>query len=232
VFASYHHDVTPADLAFSMAQYDGSILYTDKVLSDLIPAWEGAPRGRPRATVVLADHGEEFLDHGSLGTARRCNRELAHVPILVKAPGVRAGPARRAGRARRRASAGAGPRRAAVPGIARGRPYADWTTAEPTLYTESSDGITGLRWRWRLLERPLDHRGRAVLFDERADPRELAPLDDRTQIRDLQKRMDTIVAADAHVADTLRHPGAHAAGLRDHGAAARPRLRRQPLTEP
>jgi arylsulfatase A-like enzyme len=207
VFASYHHDVTPADLAFSMAQYDGSILYTDRVLSDLIPAWESAPGGRPRATLVLADHGEEFLDHGSLGHGSTVYRELAHVPLLVKAPGVRTGrhdePVGHAD-VHRLVLDLAG---AAVPEIARGRPYAAWTTAEPTLYTESSDGITGLRWRWRLLARPLDHRGRAVLFDDRTDPRELTPLDDRAQIRELQKRMDTIVAADARVAEALGTPG-------------------------
>src|SRR5438093_755325 len=42
VWASYHHGVTANDLAFTVAQYDGAILYQDKVLSETLPAWESA----------------------------------------------------------------------------------------------------------------------------------------------------------------------------------------------
>src|SRR5439155_21502432 len=129
VWASYHHGVTANDLAFTVAQYDGAILYQDKVLSETLPAWESAVGARPRVTLFLADHGEEFQDHGGLGHGSTVYRELVHVPLIVKAPGVRAGvhdePVAYAD-VHRLVLDLAG---AAVTDVARGRPYAQWTSA-------------------------------------------------------------------------------------------------------
>jgi len=206
VWASYHHGVTANDLAFTVAQYDGAILYQDKVLSETLPAWESAVGVRPRVTLFLADHGEEFQDHGGLGHGSTVYRELAHVPLIVKAPGVKAGvhdePVAYAD-VHRLVLDLAG---AAVTDVARGRPYAQWTSAEPTLYTESSDGVAGLRWGTWLLERPRDHPRRAAFYDRRTDPRELNPLHEKAQLRELQARMDQIVSRDGRVADDLGTP--------------------------
>ncbi len=38
-------------------------------------------------TIVTADHGEEFLDHGALDHAKTLYDELMNVPLLVKLPG-------------------------------------------------------------------------------------------------------------------------------------------------
>lgn len=198
--------MTANDLAFTVAQYDGAILYQDKVLSEMIPAWESAAGARPRVTLFLADHGEEFHDHGGLGHGSTVYQELAHVPLIVKAPGVRAGvhdePVAYAD-VHRLVLDLAGAR---AMDVAAGRPYERWTSTEPTLYTESSDGVAGLRWGMWLLERPRDHPRRAAFYNRRTDPRELNPLHEKAQLRELQGRMDHIVATDGRMADDLGTP--------------------------
>ena len=41
--------------------------------------------------VFTADHGEEFLEHGSLVHGRTLYDELLHVPLIVRGPGIVAG---------------------------------------------------------------------------------------------------------------------------------------------
>jgi hypothetical protein len=43
---------------------------------------------RARSSVVTADHGEEFLEHGDLGHARSLFDEILRVPLLIRVPGV------------------------------------------------------------------------------------------------------------------------------------------------
>jgi arylsulfatase A-like enzyme len=41
--------------------------------------------------VVTADHGDAFLEHGDLQHGRSLYRELVHVPLLVRGPGLKGG---------------------------------------------------------------------------------------------------------------------------------------------
>ncbi|MEN8159581.1 MAG: sulfatase [Myxococcota bacterium] len=71
-------------------RYAGEIAYFDASFAELLAALEA--RGRPNVVLVTADHGESFgeggfyLNHGHATTP-----DQAHVPLLLRAPGIAAG---------------------------------------------------------------------------------------------------------------------------------------------
>jgi arylsulfatase A-like enzyme len=67
-----------------VAAYDSEIRLVDSVLEELFRAlgW-----GRDTVLIVLADHGEEFGDHGGRGHGQTLHSEMLHVPLIVHAPG-------------------------------------------------------------------------------------------------------------------------------------------------
>ena len=81
--------VVPLDLDRIVGQYDGAIAYGDREFGRLVRGLR--KRGLyDRATIVfLADHGEEFLDHGGFDHGRTVFDELVRVPLVVKYPGRR-----------------------------------------------------------------------------------------------------------------------------------------------
>jgi len=68
-----------------MAAYDSEIRLVDSVLEDLYRAlgWD-----RDTLLIVLADHGEEFADHGGRGHGQTLFSEMLHVPLIVHGPGL------------------------------------------------------------------------------------------------------------------------------------------------
>jgi arylsulfatase A-like enzyme len=84
----------PADepLADSIAAYESEIRYLDHWLGVLFAemGWtdEGSP---PAALMLVSDHGEEFMDHGSLGHRYTLHAEVNDVVMLLAASGVRGG---------------------------------------------------------------------------------------------------------------------------------------------
>ena len=71
------------------ALYTGEIAYADRHIGGLldylrytVPLWDDT------IVIVAADHGEEFGEHGEKYHARTCYREVAHVPLLVRIPGL------------------------------------------------------------------------------------------------------------------------------------------------
>jgi arylsulfatase A-like enzyme len=79
----------PADRDRLIAQYDGAIAFGDREFGRFLR--ELRSRGLyERATIVfVADHGEEFLDHGQWTHGKTVFDELIRVPLLVKLPGGR-----------------------------------------------------------------------------------------------------------------------------------------------
>ena len=77
----------PADRERLMAQYDGDIAFGDQEFGRFVK--ELRSRGLyDRALILfLADHGEEFQDHGQWLHGRSVFDELVHVPLVVKFPG-------------------------------------------------------------------------------------------------------------------------------------------------
>jgi arylsulfatase A-like enzyme len=79
----------PKDRERMVAQYDGDIAYGDREFGRFLQ--ELKTRGLyDRALIVfLADHGEEFLEHGQFLHGKSVFDELVHVPLIIKFPSAR-----------------------------------------------------------------------------------------------------------------------------------------------
>lgn len=79
----------PQDLERLIGQYDGDIAYGDQQFGRFID--ELKRRGVYEDAVILfvADHGEEFLEHGGWLHGRSVFDELVRIPMIVKFPGSR-----------------------------------------------------------------------------------------------------------------------------------------------
>jgi arylsulfatase A-like enzyme len=75
----------PGQLAFLRWRYAGEVRTVDRELGRLLDAWHAA-FGRDGLVMITADHGEEFLDHGSLGHGASLYPELVRVPLLLHLP--------------------------------------------------------------------------------------------------------------------------------------------------
>ena len=77
-----------ADAAHLIDLYDAGIRQFDDELGRLLDALAGRD---DTLLVVTSDHGEEFLEHGSLLHGRTQYEEVVRVPLIVRGPGVPAG---------------------------------------------------------------------------------------------------------------------------------------------
>jgi arylsulfatase A-like enzyme len=75
-----------ADLDHVVALYDGEIRFTDDTLSELLRVIDAARPGRQRLTIVTADHGEEFFEHGRKGHQQTLFEESIRVPLVFHWP--------------------------------------------------------------------------------------------------------------------------------------------------
>jgi len=75
------------DLRYLIGLYDGEIAYADAAVSDLMEKVQSAELERELLTVVTADHGEEFLDHGSASHGYTLFDEQIRVPLIFHLPG-------------------------------------------------------------------------------------------------------------------------------------------------
>ncbi len=79
--------ITPAQLEYVKAQYDGEIRCTDGYLKKLFDRLRALNLWDDTAIILTADHGEQFFEHGYLGHKYGLYVESLHVPLLVKLPG-------------------------------------------------------------------------------------------------------------------------------------------------
>lgn len=82
----------PRDLEHLEARYDGEIRWLDSQLGPLLE--ELAARDEPIVLALVADHGEEFFEHGQKGHFRNLYEESVHVPFILVAPGLAGGTVR------------------------------------------------------------------------------------------------------------------------------------------
>jgi arylsulfatase A-like enzyme len=68
-----------------LARYDSAIGYVDSKIRELYESLSWQER---TLIVLLADHGEEFRDHGGEGHTNQLYDELLHVPLVFWQPGV------------------------------------------------------------------------------------------------------------------------------------------------
>ncbi len=79
----------PADRERLVAQYDGEIAYGDVEFGRFIDALKQNGSYDDALIIFVADHGEEFLDHGKWLHGRSVFEELVRVPLIIKFPGRR-----------------------------------------------------------------------------------------------------------------------------------------------
>ncbi len=77
----------PEDVARAEKLYDGEVAYVDDEIGRLCAALRTLPGGENTLIVLVADHGEEFLEHGSVEHGHSLHEELLHVPLLLSWPG-------------------------------------------------------------------------------------------------------------------------------------------------
>ena len=81
------HQLSPADFRWIQGIYLTEVAAMDRWIGQFI---EHAERvlGAGTIFVITADHGEEFGDHGGLHHGHTLYRELVHVPLMIRVPGV------------------------------------------------------------------------------------------------------------------------------------------------
>lgn len=67
--------------------YDGAVRRLDGKVKGLLQILRERGLGNETALAVTADHGEEFLDHGTIGHGHSLYDELTHVPLILRCPG-------------------------------------------------------------------------------------------------------------------------------------------------
>jgi arylsulfatase A-like enzyme len=82
--SDYHQ---PADRDRLLAQYDGEIAYGDAEFGRFVRELKARGLYDRAVVVFVADHGEEFLEHGAFTHGKSVFDELIHVPLVVKLPG-------------------------------------------------------------------------------------------------------------------------------------------------
>jgi len=71
--------------------YDGEIAYTDQHIGRVLDALEREGLAASTLVVLVADHGEEFHEHGGVGHGTTLFGEQIRVPFLVRAPSIAPG---------------------------------------------------------------------------------------------------------------------------------------------
>jgi arylsulfatase A-like enzyme len=68
-------------------KYDGEIAFTDQYLGRLLETFERLGFAKDTIVVIVADHGEEFGEHGHHGHGYDLHEEVVHVPFVLRVPG-------------------------------------------------------------------------------------------------------------------------------------------------
>jgi arylsulfatase A-like enzyme len=68
-------------------KYDSEIAYVDEKIGRVLDGMQAAGRLEDTVVVVMADHGEEFLDHGHWAHGKSLYDESVRVPLLIHVPG-------------------------------------------------------------------------------------------------------------------------------------------------
>jgi arylsulfatase A-like enzyme len=86
--------LNPRDKVHLEALYDSEISYHDLHFRTMLAALDKRGLADETMIVVVADHGEEFWDHGSVGHGHSVYEELLRIPMVIRVPGVTLKPAR------------------------------------------------------------------------------------------------------------------------------------------
>lgn len=69
--------------------YDGEIAFTDAQIGRVLDKLKEKDLYDQTIIVFIADHGEEFNDHGGFKHTNTLYEELIHIPLIIRVPGFR-----------------------------------------------------------------------------------------------------------------------------------------------
>lgn len=78
--------LSAADLRYIRDRYQENTLFADALIGRIREALEAADRFDDALVVILADHGEAFLEHDRFMHGQKVYGELLHVPLVIKWP--------------------------------------------------------------------------------------------------------------------------------------------------
>jgi len=84
--------LAPAEIAYLRDLYDEEIALTDREIGRLLDELETLDLAEETAVVVVAGHGEEFLERGWVGHTLNLYDEVTRVPLVLRLPGIEPGP--------------------------------------------------------------------------------------------------------------------------------------------
>jgi arylsulfatase A-like enzyme len=91
IFLAQGFGKNAADRAHLRALYEGEVRYTDRQFGAFLDMLRYLGLYDRSLIVLVADHGEEFYEHGGFDHGRTLYEELLHVPLIVKFPGAGGG---------------------------------------------------------------------------------------------------------------------------------------------
>ncbi len=71
--------------------YDSELRWTDSQLERLFSYLRSENLSENTIIILVADHGEEFMEHGDWGHAHNLYQQSLHVPLIISGPGIQAG---------------------------------------------------------------------------------------------------------------------------------------------
>jgi arylsulfatase A-like enzyme len=82
-----HAGMDRRELRHLVALYDGEIAWVDEHIGRLLEALRRLGIDDQTILVLVADHGDEFFEHGEKGHQHSLYQELLHVPLVLRLPG-------------------------------------------------------------------------------------------------------------------------------------------------
>ncbi len=79
-------ELEEGDLQKMISLYDGEIRYLDEQLGTLFTTLRKKGLYHNTMLIFIADHGDEFLEHGKIGHGQSLYHELLRIPLMIKFP--------------------------------------------------------------------------------------------------------------------------------------------------
>jgi choline-sulfatase len=87
-FPYVRHDDPAAPEGAGLADYEAEIAFTDRWIGEVLAALERLGAADDTLVVLVSDHGEEFREHKKLRHGCTLFREVVHVPLIARVPGL------------------------------------------------------------------------------------------------------------------------------------------------
>ncbi len=78
--------ISERDLDHVRALYAGELAWTDQELGRVVDALRASGELENTLVVVVADHGDEFFEHGNLGHRKSVFEEVVRIPLIARFP--------------------------------------------------------------------------------------------------------------------------------------------------